>query len=206
MKKFAILFAVAVISGISAFAQKSNWYLKNIMTLNWQIATPLNADYLTKTSLAGGSFEYRHFASDKFSIGAAISWNSFEQYFPAKVYERPDASAAIYTDMVRQVYTLPIMATAHYYLDGGDMVKPYIGLGVGGNYSEQSVYYNAFVSDIDNWGFLVKPEIGALIKMGDYSGFNVSVGYNYATNENTDFKVKSMKQLTYSIGGFWNIF
>lgn len=206
MKKLTILFAVVVLSGISASAQHEKWYLKNVMTLNWEIATPTDAKYLKETSLAGGSIEFRHFLNEKLSIGAAIHWNSFDQYVPAQVYEKPDGSAAIYTDMVWQVYTVPMMATAHYYFDAGKMVKPYVGIGIGGNYSEQSVYYNVFVSDEDNWGFVARPEVGALIKMGKYAGFNVSVGYNYATNENPAFKVKDLKHIGFSIGGFWNVF
>jgi opacity protein-like surface antigen len=206
MKKIAILFALSIVICISASAQKPDWYLKNIMTFNWQMSTPLNSNLLQKTSLAGGSFEFRHFRSKHVSFGASMAWNSFEQYIPPAIYEKPDGSAAIYSDMVVNAYALPILATAHYYFDAGKKVKPYAGLGIGTQYCEQSAYYNIFVSESKTWGFAVKPEVGALIQLSEYAGANLNIGYNYATNKNDAFKTTSVSQLTYSIGAYWNIF
>ncbi len=205
MRKLIILAGVIACLNITAKAQ-NDWFLKNMMTLNWQIATPVNSNYLTKTSFAGGRFEFRHFVKKNLSVGADIDWNSFEQYIAPTVYEKPDGSQAMYTDMVRQVYNLPLAANVHYYFDGGAKVKPYIGIGLGGQYSEQSAYYNIFVSESNNWGFVVRPEVGALFRLGNYAGLHANVGYNYATNKNEDFNINSLKHVYYSIGMWWNVF
>ena len=104
MKKIIILLYISVISGNSINAQ-SDWHLKDMGILNWQIATPLNTDYLKETSLAGGSVEYRRFIKPNMSVGIGFSWNSFEQYISPRVYEKPDGSQALYTDFIHQVYT-----------------------------------------------------------------------------------------------------
>lgn len=205
MKKIILFFSALVLTGAVLQAQ-NGWRQKNMMLLDWEIGVPLNTKYLKEASLRGGNFTYRHFLNEKFSIGGGLSWNSFEEYIPSTLYEKPDGSSAFYTDMVRQVYTLPMYLQGHYYLDAGKAVKPYLGLGLGAQYSEQSAYYNIFVTEVDNWGFLVRPEVGALIKMGDHSGFNLSAAYNYATNENEDFKIESLSHIAFSVGIWWNLY
>jgi outer membrane protein W len=204
MKKIILTTLTALTLG--AVAQSQDWYQKNIMTLNWQFATPINSNYLTNTSWVGGNFEFRHFVNKKISIGAGLSWNSFEEYFGPRLYEKPDGSQAFYTDMVRQVYTLPLYANAHYYFDAGEKFKPYAGIGLGGQYSEQSAYYNIFVSESENWGFVARPEIGALYKLGRYAGIHANIGYSYSTNENPDFSIDNFKHIYYSVGAWWNVF
>lgn len=206
MKKLIILIYIIVFTFNSVRAQK-DWGLDNFMTLNWQIATPLSTDYLKKTTVSGGSFEYRKFlrSNRNISVGMGIAWNSFEQYIPPKVYEKPDGSGALYTDFVHQVYTLPLYANVHYYFNGGDKLKPYTGIGIGGQYSEQSAYYNIFVSEDNNWGFVARPEVGLLFRLGEYAGIHANVGFNYATNKNEAFKIDNLKHVYYSIGAYFSV-
>ena len=145
MKKLIILIYIFAFS-VSSINAQTDWHLKDMATLNWQIATPLSTDYIKKTSLAGGNLEYRRFIKPNMSVGIGLSWNSFEQYIPPKVYERPDGSQALYTDFVHQVYALPMYLNAHYYFSGGEKLKPYAGIGLGAQYSEQDAYYTIFVT------------------------------------------------------------
>ena len=77
MKKLIILLYISAISTSSLNAQ-TDWHLKDMGILNWQIATPLSTDYLKETSLSGGSAEYRRFIKPNMSVGIGFSWNSFE--------------------------------------------------------------------------------------------------------------------------------
>ena len=76
------------------------------------------------------------------------------------------------------------------------------GLDIGGQYSEQSAYYNIFVTEENNWGFVAKPEVGLLWRIGQYAGIHANVGFNYATNKNEAFKIDELKHVYYSIGGY----
>lgn len=203
MKKLIILIYIFAISITSINAQ-TDWHLKDMATFNWQIATPLSTDYLKETSLAGGILEYRRFMKPNMSVGIGFSWNSFEQYIPPKVYEKPDGSQALYTDFVHQVYTLPMYLNAHYYFSGGDKLKPYAGIGLGAQYSEQDAYYNIFVTEEKNWGFVARPEVGLLYRLSNYFGLHGNVGFNYATNKSDAFKIDDLKHVYYSIGIYWN--
>ena len=203
MKKLIILLYISAICASSINAQ-TDWHLKDMGILNWQIATPLNTDYLKETSLAGGSVEYRRFIKPNMSVGIGFSWNSFEQYIPPRVYEKPDGSQALYTDFIHQVYTLPIYLNAHYYFGGGEKMKPYAGIGLGAQYSEQDAYYNIFVTEEKNWGFVARPEVGLLYRISNYFGLHGNVGFNYATNKSDAFKIDNLKHVYYSIGIYWN--
>lgn len=203
MKKLIILLYISAIS-VSSLNAQSDWHLKDMGILNWQIATPLNTDYLKETSLAGGSVEYRRFLKPNMSVGIGFSWNSFEQHIPARVYEKPDGSQALYTDFIHQVYTLPMYLNAHYYFGGGEKMKPYAGIGLGAQYSEQDAYYNIFVTEEKNWGFVARPEVGLLYRFTNYFGLHGNVGFNYATNKSDEFKIDNLKHVYYSIGIYWN--
>ncbi len=180
--------------------------LVNMYGLSWEISVPTNSEFLDKTSLAGGKFEYRHFLAGKpISFGVSIGWNSYEQYIPTQTISYDNGTKAITTDMDRNIYTVPVAALAHYYFNWGKPVLPYIGVGIGAQYAEQTIYYNIFETDEYNWGFLVRPELGVLIrpKMRNW-GILANAGWSYATNKNDLFDINSLKNFSFNIGLFIN--
>jgi outer membrane protein W len=208
MKKYIFSSLLIVFTAFTTVhAQSDKWRTKNIMMANWEIGLPINSNYLTSASLAGANLEFRHFINPKFSMGMAIHWNTFEQYLSPRVFEEPDGSRAVFTDIVPQVYVLPILLKGHYYFDAGNNFKPYAGLGLGAQYSKQSVYYNIFVSDTQNWGFVARPELGLMYQFKElHGGLNFNAGFNYATNKNETFRIDNLKHIGFSIGGWWNLY
>jgi outer membrane protein W len=174
----------------------------NLFGIGWEINFPNNGSYLTNTSYSGGKIEYRKFLKKDFSVGLAMNWTSFEQYFNRQTYNSKDGNNAVTSDFVAQVYTLPITATAHYYFTPGKLLKPYAGVGVGAQYMEQDLFYNVYETDEFNWGFVVRPEIGAIIQPDKFSGwgFNVAAGYSYATNKNGITKENKFQNFGITIG------
>ncbi len=134
-------------------ARSYNKQLNNVVGLSWEIAVPTNSNFLTATSLAGGKVEYRKFLPGKpVSFGVSLGWNSYEQYIPTQTITYDNGTKAITTDMDRNIYTVPVAALGHYYFNYGKTVMPFVGLGIGAQYSEQTIYYNIFESDDYNWG------------------------------------------------------
>ena len=169
MKKIIVTAAIIFFTSTAIFAQTSLW------GISWDINSPTNKDYLTKTSYAGGKIEYRHFLKGKnLSYGLALNWASYEQYFPRQTFQKSDGSGAVTSDFVSQAYQVPFAATVHYYFNESKKIRPYVGVALGGQYLEQSLYYNVYVSDDNNWGFLARPEAGVIIRPeGKYWGFVV---------------------------------
>jgi outer membrane protein W len=192
---------VVMLSMMTTAIVNAQSYKTNLFVAAWEIGVPVsNNDFLSKTSYTGGKLEYRHFIKHNVTVGGFIGWRSYYEYFPTATYENPEKTQAVTTDMYRYIYNLPMGANVHYYFQGGKMIKPFVGLGLGAQYSEQTVYYNIFYSEDKNWGFLVRPEVGAIIPLQDQWGILVGATYSYSTNKNDAVKIKSLGDLNFQIG------
>ena len=176
---------------------------KNLAGISWEIGFPgNNKNFLSKTSLSGGRIEYRHFINEDFSVGGFLDWNSYYQYFPSATYTNNEQTQAVTTDMYRYIYTLPFGVNVHHYFKTGKAIRPFIGLALGAQYAEQKLYYNIFYREAKNWGVLVRPELGVIIKPNPLSAFGLLLGgsYSYATNENADYGFNSLQSFNIQVG------
>ena len=179
MKKLIIIASLILLFSTAGLAQK------NAFGFSWEINMPSNNGYLDKTSYAGGKVEYRHLLKYKnVSVGLAINWATYEQHIPRQTFQGSDGNSAVTSDFVAQVYQLPFTATAHYYFQEGKPLRPYVGIALGGQYMEQSLYYNVYISENKNWGFVARPELGAIYKPKNARTWGIlgALNYSYATN------------------------
>jgi outer membrane protein W len=197
MKKIIIILVVIFSFITTTEAQR----LHNLYGLSWEVAFP-TGDFLKEVSLFGGKFEYRHFLKPNMSIGGTIGWNNYEAYVARQTYENQDQTTAITTDNQRFIFNLPMTIDGFYYFGEGNMFQPYIGLGLGAQYSSQEVYYNIYVTEDKNWGFIARPQIGTLIKFNATSPTRMMLGagYNYSTNKNESFRIDNLQNFWVSIG------
>lgn len=197
MKK---LFTILLLS----FAITGSNYAQNYLSsqdrffLGYEVAVP--SGFITKTSWTGGRFDYRRMLTPNISIGIGASWNSFSEYVPQNTYQKKTGDGAVTSDIVKDVYTVPITASAHYYFSAGKKAIPYVGLGLGGQYSDQTVYLNVFTLEEYNWGFVARPEVGVIVPFADNAGMFLSVAYNYATNKNDAFDISHMQHFAFTLG------
>lgn len=193
--------AIGLFVSTGALAQPTS-IPRDFGALSWEIAFPSDNNYLSKTSFSGWRLEYRRMLKPTLSVGLAASWNAFDSYFGTKTYKSADGASAVTTDMVRQVYTVPITLITHYYpATNNKMLKPYGGVGLGTQYTEHNTYYNIYQATENNWGFVVRPEIGTLVRFGTSpASALLSIGYNIATNKNKVFDVNGINQFTINIG------
>jgi hypothetical protein len=202
MKKifFTSILLLSILIDKSAQAQYG--YVPNgFFAFAWDINVPLNnKDFIERTSFYGGKIEGRTFITPKFSVGGELSWNSSYQYQPKRTYQFD--GGAVTTDLYKYVYNVPFNLNAHYYFMDDKLIMPFAGLGVGAMYSEQDVYFNIYNLYSNNWGFLLRPEAGALIKFGSNSTTAALLGvrYNYATNRESDFNINKIKSLSFQVG------
>jgi len=176
---------------------------RDLTAFSWEVAYPSTNKFLNETSLSGWRFEYRKGIKENFSLGIAISWNAFDEYVNTTTYSSPNETKAITTDMIRQVYTLPITAISHYYFSTkSKLLQPYVGLGLGAQYAEHTAYLNIYELSETNWGFVARPEVGTLITFSGESPvrFLFGLGYNISTNKNEAFNISGWNHVTLNVG------
>ncbi|MFM7217398.1 MAG: outer membrane beta-barrel protein [Bacteroidota bacterium] len=201
--KYTLLFSLLLSLGsMPKFSVADSGYLSNgFYSFNWDINVPLNnKDFISNTSAAGGNVQGRFFINPNMSVGGEIAWSSLYEYASRRTYYLENA--AVTTDLYKYIYLLPMTATFHYYFNPDGNIMPYAGLGLGAMYSEQDLYFNIYNLYATNWGFLVKPEAGAIFKFGDRSrtGAMLGVRYNYATNRESDLRIERIKTLSINVG------
>lgn len=176
---------------------------RDMTAFSWEISYPTSNNYITATSLSGWRFEYRKGIKSNLSVGIAMSWSAFDEYVGTKTYSSPGKTRAITTDMIRQVYTLPITLNAHHYFTTkSKMLQPYVGLNLGAQYAEHKAFLNIYELEETNWGFTARPEVGSMIRFSSNSPVKalLALGYNYSTNKNEAFDVDNWSHVTFNVG------
>ena len=135
------------------------------------------------------------------SVGIAASWNSFSEYVPKTTYQKPDGSGAITTDIVDEIYSVPLTLTAKYYfLHDKRALTPYVGIGLGAQYSAQAKYFNIYGLEDNNWGFVARPELGLQFSFNRNSSLFLSGIYNFAAVKSDFFKTDNLDHIALAIG------
>jgi hypothetical protein len=198
MKKLFILSGIVLMSVMATQAQ----LLHNLYGISWEISLPVGKAFLSNASFLGGKVEYRHFIKRNFSLGTTLGWNNYQEYVPRQTYENADQTEAITTDNQRFIFNLPMTVDGFYYFEQGKHFRPYIGLGLGAQYSSQAAYFNIYVKEDKNWGFVARPQVGAYVPFSKFghNGLLLAAGYNYATNKNETFRINNMQSFWISIG------
>jgi opacity protein-like surface antigen len=176
----------------------------NFFTFAWDVNIPMGDKYVDAVSYAGAKMEYRAMISSNVSIGLDLSWNSYYEYQPYQTYH-VDANTDITTDLYKYNYTLPIAVTAHYYFQNGGIFLPYVGLGMGAVYSTPRLYFNIYEINQENWGFLLRPEIGTVIKFDPAGDMGILVGARYSMSSNSEptFRIENLQAIGFQLGLVW---
>lgn len=177
----------------------------NFFTFAWDVNIPVGDMYVDEISYAGGKIEYRKMINDNnLSLGFDFSWNSYYEFKPYQTYQY-SSTTDITTDLYKYNYTVPLALTAHKYFPGGSVFLPYVGLGLGATYSRPSLFFNIYEIYEDSWGFLVRPELGTIIKFDKSADVGVLLGvrYSYSTNKEEGFKIENLQALGFQLGFVW---
>jgi hypothetical protein len=208
MNRIILSTFLLIFLGAKTMSAQSNSFVErafdDFFTFAWDVNIPMGDKFVDKISYAGAKMEYRKMIDQNFSLGFDLSWNSYYELVPSKTYHLNETTD-ITTDLYRYNYTLPMAVTANYYLNSSSIVKPYVGLGMGALYSTPKLYFNIYEIDEENWGFLVRPELGAIIKFDQAAdiGILLAARYSMSTNEETSFRIENLQALGFQLGFVW---
>ena len=199
MKTKHILLVIALVCPLLAAAQESYFYI------NWNGNIPLSStDYISNTSARGAKLGYRKFFGNerRFSAGVDFNWAQYDQYKPKATFE--NESGAITTDYFNYIYQYGLTASGQYYFPLGEEERffPYVGLGLGVNRNEYTVYYNIYTDTDNAFGFLARPEAGLLVRLGSRRkiGIMAAVHYDFSTNKSDAFDYSNFSTVGFQLG------
>jgi outer membrane protein len=172
MKKIFIITIFSVIA-ISAFSQG------NLTALQYSMGfgTGDMHDFISAVSFRGFTIDYRHLVQPNVGVGFDLSWNVFYDELPDDVYE--SGNVTISGKQWRYSNHFPMLVAADYYYQPGSTVSGFAGLGLGTMYSLQNTDMGTYTLERDAWHFVLRPEIGVLLKAAPGVGFTVNTKYYY---------------------------
>lgn len=160
--------------------------------------------WVGNASPAGFDMGGRYFINNGLNVGWNISWQRVSQIYSDQTYTIPEKGIALNAENYRFTWMVPFQAVVAYNLMPDKMVSPYIGLGIGGDYMEHHLLIQEYDIYKTRWDFSLTPEIGALIKFGNYSSWGALVAFNYkwTTNQIEIYQTKSkdLQMLNLKVG------
>jgi hypothetical protein len=173
MKKILILITILFISATS--------FSQGLFTVSYTMSFTSGdaADFISKASFRGISFDGRAFVSDNISVGGFVNWTTFYEKMPEATYM--DEFTSITGTQYRYINSAPILLNAHYYTGTSDDTKRfYGGVGIGTYYIRETIEMGIWSQTEDLWHFGFAPEVGILLPVGAGVNLNVSAKWNYA--------------------------
>jgi hypothetical protein len=155
MKKIILLTGLILGMGFQGFTQDQS-------TIMYNVAIPMGdlKDFINPVSARGVSFDYQYMMTDNVGLGFGIGWQVF--YEDIGFFESVDGTATLSGYQYRYLNSFPAHFTATYYLDNGNLIVPYAGLGIGVIYNIRNLDFGTFTIEDDAWHFSFRPEAGLM--------------------------------------------
>jgi opacity protein-like surface antigen len=171
MKKYMLLSLLLIAGTFSAKAQG------NLTSIQYTVGFPTGdlKDFIGKTSWRGVNFDYRRSFTDNWSAGLSIGYQLFYEEKENATIER--GTQTLFGNQFRYVNSCPMTANLAYSFKPGEMVNPYVGLGVGTFFRETVMDIGLYRWSDESWHFAVRPEIGILYEPEPGVGLMVNVKY-----------------------------
>ncbi|MBR3609601.1 MAG: porin family protein [Bacteroidales bacterium] len=165
------------------------------LDIDWQFNIPINTNFADKAAGWGMSLDGGYYLTDNIGIGAFMTYSTNNQYIERQTLMLNETSA-LTTDQQHSIFQLPFGVSVRYRFIPDAIVKPYLAVKLGPEFSKVSSYYNSFTSRDKSWGFYVCPEVGTTIYFTSSQtvGLHVALYYSYATNK-SDVLIYSVKGL-----------
>lgn len=189
-----LMFMAVVLMPQTASSQITD---KGYFDIDWQFNIPINTGFADKAAGWGMSFDGGYYLTDNLGIGAFMTYSTNNKYVEKQTLILSETSA-LTTDQQHSIFQLPFGVSVRYRFIPDAIVKPYLALKLGTEYSRVTSYYNSFASRDKEWGFYLSPEVGTTFYFTSNQtvGLHVALYYAYATNKS--------KVLIYDVKGLNN--
>jgi hypothetical protein len=175
-------------------------------TLSWNTTFPMGDfnKWVNQASPAGFDIGGRYLIEGGWTAGFNICWQNVWQNYNSQTLTVPDKGIAITAKNYRFTWMVPFQGVIGYHFIPDKIISPYISLGIGGDYMEHHLLIQEYDIYKTRWDFSLTPEVGALIKFGQFSNIGAIVAFNYkwTTNKIEIYETpsKNLQMLDLKIG------
>jgi outer membrane protein W len=195
-----ILLATILSCIISATASGQMLY-ERYFTLAWDANMPMsNTAFVKSTSFKGFQAGYHQKIRDNFFLGIDFNNATYNDHIPRQTYYTE--GSALTTDFFNYVYSYGAVIDGQYFFSMDKKVMPFVGMGVGASYNQYTSYYNLYSSQDKQWGVLLRPEAGAIFKLGKYESWGViaAAHFDYSSAKSKDFFYSNFMNVGIKVG------
>jgi opacity protein-like surface antigen len=178
----------------------------NYVSVAWNYNLPLNnKDFVGNGSTAGFLVGYRRKINNRIYGGVDFNYVVYNSYHPRQTVVVDNGATT--TDAYNYQYTYGFTINGDYVFRPFKKLMPFAGLGLGLSSNEYKTFYNVFNSSDYRLGLLVRPQVGALLKLGKESRIALSgvVQYDYSSAASDKFNISGMSSLAFRVGVAINI-
>ncbi len=196
-------FAVLVIIG-TAFSINAQDQFERYLAVSWDVQAPLsNTNYIKGVSMGGFQIGYRERINDHFYMGFDYNTMIFTQHDPRQTYY--SSSGDLTTDFYKNAVVYAGTLSGEYQFSPGKRIVPFVGFGLGANYNTYALYYNIYASKDNGWGAMLRPQAGAIIKLGQKQSWGIiaAVHYDYSTAKSVYFNYQNFTTIGLRVGFFF---
>jgi opacity protein-like surface antigen len=136
-------------------------------------------EFMGKNSFRGFRGELGLPVSERLKVGLGVSYNDYYEKLPRQIYETKDGTISAVVS--NSIQTTPIQLKASYDLTTGT-IRPYVGLGAGGNLVSYAHYLGEFGNRESKMKLSASAEAGLTIpfnKQTRASGLDIGAHFNY---------------------------
>lgn len=187
-----LLFLVSATSGIMA--------QNNMMGVQYSIgySTGDLNNFIGKVSFRGMSLDYHNLVTENIGVGFEIGWNHFWEETDYTTYT--EGTISLSGKQYRYCLITPFLVSLNYYLAPGEFINPYLGFGLGTEYTRNDLKMGLYSRSSDVFHFVIKPEVGVIMNPGGNAGIYISARY-YDALKSGDIGKRSY--FTTNIGLLW---
>lgn len=134
-----IVLVIAFTAGVSQLRAQEKLQMK----IGYNTGMPIGdfKNFMGKNSFRGFLGELNYPINNRLKVGLGVSFNDYYEKIPRQVYETKDGTISAVVS--NSIQTTPIQLKAYYDLTTG-YIRPYAGLGLGGNFIGYAQYFGEF--------------------------------------------------------------
>ncbi len=178
MKKIKYILVVAVIAfSLNSKVSGQETYIN--MTYDMAIPLGNTADFISKTSFRGYTFEFGWYLNDNLAIDLRWGWQTFYEDLPYDSYY--EDTRTLTGKQYRYINSMPITAGLKYFFNpnGSGHFVPYIGAGLGTYMQNVRTDMGIYTVETKQWHFGFYPEVGFVYEFTYGTGFMLNARYDY---------------------------